>query len=47
MPFKKTFWNLLRGTFNRRPHADKQLVRHTPKGYAVSDLFFAMWINKQ
>lgn len=47
MPFKKTFGNLLRGTSNRRPHADKQLVRHTPQGYAVSDLFFAMWINKQ
>lgn len=27
--------------------ADKQLVSHTPQGYAVSDLFFAMWINKQ
>lgn len=26
--------------------SDKQLITHTPQGYKVSDLFFAMWINK-
>lgn len=25
---------------------DKQLVSHTPKGYNISDLFFALWLNK-
>jgi AAA+ ATPase superfamily predicted ATPase len=26
--------------------ADKQLITRTPKGYSVSDLFFAMWLRK-
>lgn len=26
--------------------ADKQLITRTPKGYSVSDLFFAMWLRR-